>query len=61
MAIQKTEKQFDKKVKIENFEVPIKFVKKINMQIESEETPIFQLLLEIPFSRDFLKDFIIFE
>ena len=35
MAIQKTEKQFDKKVKIENFEVPIKFVKKINMQIES--------------------------
>ncbi len=50
-----------KKIKIEDFEMPIKYVTKIEMNVDTEKSPTFKIMLEVPFSIDLLKNFIFFE
>ena len=50
-----------KNIKIGDFEMPIKYVTKIEMNVDTEKPPTFKIMLEVPFSRDLLKDFIWFE
>ena len=50
-----------KKIKIGDFEISNKYVTKIEMNVDTEKPPTFKIMLEVPFSINLLKGFMLFD